>query len=144
MPPCRSRRSLYITYRIRTSNAMAEVIKLRDKLLRSTVWDPCLIKLTKASEGLQFLLQLLRYRSVDTSRPYWYLDLDCPSILRPFLRAKNQKLCLLDFFSKLRRLADWQLEDCNRHINCDHQGQKPEFLTGFRDYNKKNIYDMQK
>ena len=33
-------------------------------------------------------------------------------------------------FSKLRKLANWQFADCNRHINCDRQDQKPEFLTG--------------
>ena len=32
-------------------------------------------------------------------------------------------------FSKLRKLANWQLADCNRHINCDHQGPERGFET---------------
>ena len=30
-------------------------------------------------------------------------------------------------FSKLRKLANWQLADCYRHINCEHEGPKAEF-----------------
>ena len=34
-------------------------------------------------------------------------------------------------FSKLRKLANWQLADCNSHINCDHQFPKTDFSWGF-------------
>ena len=33
-------------------------------------------------------------------------------------------------FSKLRKLTNWQLADCNRHIDCKiHQSPKTEFFT---------------
>ena len=51
----------------RTRKAIAEVIELRDKIYRSS---GTLVgaKFTKASERLQYLLLLLRYRGVDTWR----------------------------------------------------------------------------
>ena len=62
MVPCK-----YTADRIRTRKAIAEVIKLRDKIYRSS---RTLVgaKFTKASERLQYLLLLLRYRGVDTLR----------------------------------------------------------------------------
>ena len=57
----------YTTDRIRTRKAIAKVIKLRDKIYRSS---GTLVgaKFTKTSETLQYSLLLLRYRGVDTSR----------------------------------------------------------------------------
>ena len=62
MSPCK-----YMTDRIRTRKAIAKVIKLRDEIYRSS---GTLVgsKFTKASERLEYLLLLLRYRGVDTSR----------------------------------------------------------------------------
>ena len=53
--------------RIRTRKAIAKVITLKDKIYRSS---GTLVgaKFTKASERLQYLLLLLRYRGVDISR----------------------------------------------------------------------------
>ena len=75
----------YTTDRIRTRKAIAQVIKLQDKIYRpsGTLSDA---KFTKASDRLQYLLLLLRYRGVDTSRP--------PLTMRPFLRAKIIKSCV--------------------------------------------------
>ena len=67
MPPCRRQIPLYMTDRIRTRAAIVEVIKLKNKIYRSS-GTLVAAKLTKASERLQYLLQLLRYRGVDTSR----------------------------------------------------------------------------
>ena len=62
MTPCK-----YTTDRIRTRKAIAEVIKLRDNIYRSS-GTLAGSKFTKASERLQYLLLLLRYWGVDTSR----------------------------------------------------------------------------
>ena len=32
----------------------------------------------------------------------------------------SQRDFQVDFFSKSTKLTNWQLADCNRHINCDH------------------------
>ena len=60
------RKPLYMTYWIRKRAAIAKVIMLRDKIYRSS---GTLIgaEFTEAFERLQFLLQLLRHRGVDTS-----------------------------------------------------------------------------
>ena len=77
--------------RIRTRVAITEVIKLRDKIYRSS---GTLVgaKFTKASKRVQFLLQLFRYmvlipqdyKQIQTA-PYHEALLEGP---------KNQKLCL--------------------------------------------------
>ena len=74
-----------MTDRIRTRKAIAKVIKLRDKIYRSS---GTLVgsKFTKASERLQYLLLLLSYRGVDTSR--LQADLNCPLTMRPFIGPK--------------------------------------------------------
>ena len=82
----------YTTDRIRTRKAIAKVIKLWDKIYRSsgTLSDA---KYTKASDRLQYLLLLLRYRDVDTLR--LWPDTDHPLTMRPFFKGQNnQKLCL--------------------------------------------------
>ena len=33
-------------------------------------------------------------------------------------------------FSKLTKLSNWQLADCNRHINYDHRGPETDFFMG--------------
>ena len=47
-------------------------------------------------------------------------------------------------FSKLRYFANWQLADCNRHINCNHQSPKTGISTGFRNFITRNICDIPK
>ena len=42
---------------------------------------------------------------------------------------KNLSLGLIRLFSKLRKLANWQLAD--RHINCHHRGPETDFYEGF-------------
>ena len=83
----------YTTDRIRTRKAIAKLIKLRDKIYRSS---GTLVgaKLTKASERLQYLLLLLIYRGVDSSRLQAHRP-GLPLTTRPFFKGQNnQKLCL--------------------------------------------------
>ena len=83
----------YTTDRIRTRKAIAEVIKLRDKIYRSS---GTLVgaKFTKASERLQYLLLLLRYGGVDPSRLLSTQIQTTPNYKALFKGQNNQKLCL--------------------------------------------------
>ena len=47
---------------------------------------------------------------------------------------------LLDIFSLLGKIVNWQSVDCNRHIYCNHPSSKTEFPQVFRDFITRNIY----
>ena len=96
----------YTTNRIRTRKAIAKVIKLRDKIYRSS---GTLVgsKFTKASEKLQYLLLLLRYRGVDTSRREAHRP-RLPLTMRSFYKGQNnQKLCLSFCHSLVSQLTSF-------------------------------------
>ena len=64
----------------------------------------------------------------------WYIDSPTSiNSLGPFI---NRLYKLAGFtkgkfvnrhFSKLRKIANWQLAHCNRHLNCNHQSPKTDF-----------------